>query len=107
MLTVHLNSTAITSPPAGVSRALSCAPARGSVLIVQRLIAEPLPSFSSTLVAVMPERLDAVSALLGVEVALAEDGPRRLDALLDLELWYHLHAPAGGGHLVSNAPPCL
>jgi hypothetical protein len=28
-------------------------------------------------------------ALLGVEEALTEDGPCRLDALLDLELWHH------------------
>jgi hypothetical protein len=33
------------------------------------------------LVAVMPERLDAIGALLCVEVALAEDRPRRLDTL--------------------------
>ena len=54
------------------------------------------------LVAVMPERLDAVRALLCIEVALAEDRPGCLDALLDLELRHHPHSPTGGGHLVPN-----
>ena len=38
------------------------------------------------LVAVMPPRLDAVRALLGIKVALTEDRPGRLDADLTLEL---------------------
>jgi hypothetical protein len=36
-----------------------------------------------------------------LEEALTEDGPSRLDALLDLELWHHSHAPTGD-HLVAN-----
>jgi len=44
----------------------------------------------------MPERLDAVEAFICIKEALPEDRPSRLDALLDLELWHHLHAPAGG-----------
>ena len=48
------------------------------------------------LIAVVPERLDAISAFLGVKEALPKDRPSRGDTLLDLHLGYHLHAPARG-----------
>jgi hypothetical protein len=53
------------------------------------------------LMAVMLQRLDAALALLGVKEALTEDGPRRLDAQLDLELRHHPH-PGG-----QATPPAL
>ena len=56
---------------------------------------------------VVPQCLDAVAALLGVEVALSENGPRRLNTLLDLELRHHPDSPTGGDHLVTNAPAGL
>ena len=35
---------------------------------------------------ILPERLDALAALLGVEIATREREPRRLDAVLDAEI---------------------
>ena len=78
---------------------------RVGILIVQRLLA-PFQLLVER-IPVVPQRLDAVLALLRVEEALSEDRPSRLDALLDLELRHHPHAPAGGDHLVANAPPGL
>jgi len=46
------------------------------------------------LIAVMAQRLDAVRALLGVKEALPKDRPSRGNALVNLELRHHLHAPA-------------
>jgi hypothetical protein len=46
---------------------------------VQRLLAQPL-QLLIYLVAVMPQQLDTVLALLCIEVAVTEDRPRRLDA---------------------------
>jgi hypothetical protein len=52
--------------------------------VVQRFLAQAAELLID-LVPVMAQRLDAVSAPLGVEVALAEDRTRRLDALLDTQ----------------------
>ena len=48
------------------------------------------------LIPVVTQGPDAVGALLCVKEALIENGPRRLDALLDLKLRHHIHAPARG-----------
>jgi len=72
--------------------------------VVQRLLTQAA-QLVIDLVPVVAQRLDAVRALFGIEVALAEDGPRSIDALLDLELRHHPHSP--GRRRSSDRGCCL
>jgi hypothetical protein len=74
-----------------------------------RLMCLPDGSDLASSTAVMPHGalvLDAVHALLGIEEALPEDRPRRLDALLNLELGASL-SRAGQRRLTGREHPAL